>query len=121
MKYYIPTTSLNFNNILSTESLSPKAFYDKRGFGYSRWFTVEENCIEYVTLLYDAPHMFKRPISDIEDHPMLLEIDTDEIFNQLQRGYSIQIEPYISILGRLNLSFSVKKTERLPYHCRIVV
>jgi len=86
MKYYIPTTSLNFNNILSTESLSPKAFYDKRGFGYSRWFTVEENCIEYVTLLYDAPHMFKRPISDIEDHPMLLEIDTDEIFNQLAEG-----------------------------------
>ena len=86
MKYYIPTTSLNFNNILSTESLSPKAFYDKRGFGYSRWFTVEENCIEYATLLYDAPHMFKRPISDIEDHPMLLEIDTDEIFNQLAEG-----------------------------------
>lgn len=86
MKYYIPTTSLNFNNILSTESLSPKVFYDKRGFGYSRWFTVEENCIEHITLLYDAPHMFERPISDIEDHPMLLEIDTDEIFNQLAEG-----------------------------------
>lgn len=86
MKYYIPTTSLNFNNILSTESLSPKAFYDKRGFGYSRWFTVEENCIEHITLLYDAPHMFERPMSDIEDHPMLLEIDTDETFPQLAEG-----------------------------------
>ena len=86
MKYYIPTTSLNFNNILSTESLSPKAFYDKRGFGYSRWFTVEENCIEHITLLYDAPHMFARPMSDIEDHPMLLEIDTDETFPQLEEG-----------------------------------
>ncbi len=83
MKYYIPTSSLNFNNILSTESLSPKAFYDKRGFGYSRWFTVEENCIEHITLLYGTPHMFERPISDIEDHPMLLEIDTDETFPQL--------------------------------------
>lgn len=86
MKYYIPTTSLNFNNILSTESLSPKAFYDKRGFGYSRWFTVEENCIEHITLLYDAPHMFERPMSDIEDHPMLIEIDTDETFPQLTEG-----------------------------------
>lgn len=86
MKYYIPTTSLNFNNILSTESLSPKAFYDKRGFGYSRWFTVEENCIEHITLLYDAPHMFERPMSDIEDHPMLIEIDTDETFPQLIEG-----------------------------------
>lgn len=86
MKYYIPTTSLNFNNILSTESLSPKVFYDKRGFGYSRWFTVEENCIEHITLLYDAPHMFERPVSDIEDHSMLLEIDTDETFPQLAEG-----------------------------------
>lgn len=86
MKYYIPTSSLNFNNILSTESLSPKAFYDKRGFGYSRWFTVEENCIEHITLLYGTPHMFERPISDIEDHPMLLEIDTDETFPQLAEG-----------------------------------
>lgn len=83
MKYYIPTSSLNFNNILSTESLSPKAFYDKRGFGYSRWFTVEENCLEHITLLYGTPHMFERPMSDIEDHPMLLEIDTDETFPQL--------------------------------------
>lgn len=83
MKYYIPTSSLNFNNILSTESLSPKAFYDKRGFGYSRWFTVEENCIEHITLLYGTPHMFERPMSDIEDHPMLLEIDTDETYTQL--------------------------------------
>lgn len=86
MKYYIPTSSLNFNNILSTESLSPKVFYDKRGFGYSRWFTVEENNIEHITLLYDAPHMFERPMSDIEDHPMLLEIDTDETFNQFAEG-----------------------------------
>ena len=83
MKYYIPTSSLNFNNILSTESLSPKAFYDKRGFGYSRWFTVEENCIEHITLLYGTPHMFERPMSDIEDHPMLIEIETDETFPQL--------------------------------------
>lgn len=83
MKYYIPTSSLNFNNILSTESLSPKAFYNKRGFGYSRWFTVEENCIEHLTLLYGTPHMFERPMSDIEDHPMLIEIETDETFPQL--------------------------------------
>jgi len=83
MKYYIPTSSLNFNNILSTESLSPKSFYEKRGFGYSRWFSVEENCIDHLTLLYDAPHMFERPQSDIEDHPMLIEIDTDEKFPQV--------------------------------------
>ena len=86
MKYYIPTSSLNFNNILSTESLSPKSFYKIRGFGYSRWFSVEENSIEHLTLLYDKPHMFKRPQSDIEDHPMLIEIDVDDEFPKVADG-----------------------------------
>lgn len=86
MKYYIPTSSLNFNNILSTESLSPKSFYERRGFGYSRWFTVEENSIEHLTLLYDKPHMFERPQSDIEDHPMLIEIDVDDEFPKVADG-----------------------------------
>ncbi len=86
MKYYIPTSSLNFNNILSTESVSPKIFYGKRGFGYSRWFTIEENNIEHLSLLYDSPHMFERPKSDIEDHPMLIEIDIDEDFPKMTDG-----------------------------------
>lgn len=86
MKYYIPTSSLNFNNILSTESISPKSFYEKRGFGYSRWFTIEENNIEHLSLLYDAPHMFERPKSDYEDHPMLIEIDVDEDFPKMTNG-----------------------------------
>ena len=86
MKYYIPTSSLNFNNILSTESLSPKSFYERRGFGYSRWFSVEENSIEHLTLLYDKPHMFERPQSDIEDHPMLIEIDVDDEFPKIADG-----------------------------------
>lgn len=86
MKYYIPTSSLNFNNILSTESLSPKSFYERREFGYSRWFSVEENSIEHLTLLYDEPHMFERPQSDIEDHPMLIEIDVDDEFPKVADG-----------------------------------
>lgn len=86
MKYYIPTSSLNFNNILSTESLSPKSFYERRGFGYSRWFSVEENPVEHLTLLYDKPHMFERPQSDIEDHPMLIEIDVDGEFPKVADG-----------------------------------
>lgn len=82
-KYYIPTSSLNFNNILSTESISPKIFYDYRKFGYTRWFTVEENNIKEITLLYSTPHIFTCPDSDLEDHPMLIEINTDEEFKQI--------------------------------------
>lgn len=86
MKYYIPTSSLNFNNILSTESISPKCFYELRGFGYSRWFCVNENNFENVTLLYDTPYAFYRPKSDLEDHAMLVEIDTEDSFPKLKDG-----------------------------------
>lgn len=86
MKLYIPTTSLNFNNILSTESISPRAFYSQRGFGYSRWFTIPENEIEGAILLYESPYKIVRPISDMEDHPLWIEIDTNNDYPMLKSG-----------------------------------
>ena len=79
-KLYIPISSLNFNNILSSESISPKSFYERRGFGYRRWTAIPENENENVILLYEAPFSFERPISDVEDHPMMIEIITEEDF-----------------------------------------
>lgn len=75
---YIPTTTLNFNNILSSESVSPKAFYQNRLFGYSRWYSIPENPFENSIVLYDQPGSFKRPKSDYEDHPLLLEVILDD-------------------------------------------
>lgn len=86
MKYYIPTTTLNFNNILSSESISPKSFFAKRGFGYPRWISVQENDIDNAILLYDSPIEVLRPVSDEEDHPMLIEITSDETFRNLENG-----------------------------------
>lgn len=99
MKLYIPTTSLNFNNILSTESISPKGFYALRGFGYSRWFTIPENDMDGVILLYESPAAFVRPQSDMEDHPLLIELDTDEEFPIAMEGvryskHSIYVNPW---------------------------
>ena len=82
-KLYIPTSSLNFNNILSSESVSPKAFYTRRNFGYSRWTSIPENGMENVILLYEHPFRFTRPQSDVEDHPMLIEIVTEENYPAL--------------------------------------
>lgn len=98
-KLYIPTSTLNFNNILSSESISPKAFYSVRGFGYSRWQDVEENANENVTLLYEQPFSFTRPKSDLEDHPMLVEIITDKDFQMLDNGvlycdFTIYLSPW---------------------------
>jgi hypothetical protein len=76
--FYIPTTTLNFNNILSSESISPKAFYKNRLFGYSRWASIPENPFENSIVLYDQAVFFNRPKSDYEDHPLLLEVVLDE-------------------------------------------
>ena len=84
--YYIPTTSLNFGNILSTESISPKSFYEKRGFGSSRWFSIEENKFGTITLMYKEPFRIERPISDLEDYPMFIEFSSDEQFEPFCDG-----------------------------------
>lgn len=98
-KLYIPTSTLNFNNILSSESISPKAFYAMREFGYSRWQEVEENNQENVVLMYEEPFEFSRPASDVEDHPMLVEITTDKEYPSITNGLyysdeSIYLSPW---------------------------
>lgn len=65
--YYIPTSSLNFNNILSSESISPKTFYQARTFGYSRWASIPENPYDNSIVLYDQLCSFVRPKSDYEE------------------------------------------------------
>lgn len=99
MKLYIPTTSLNFNNILSTESISPKGFYASRGFGYSRWFSIPENDLAGAILLYESPAIHIRQKSDLEDHPLLIEIETDADFPVAKKGiryskHSIYLNPW---------------------------
>lgn len=80
-RFYIPTTSLNFNNILSSESISPKAFYKNRSFGYGRWGSIPENPLENSIVVYDFPFTFTRPTSEYEDHPLLIEVLLDEDFS----------------------------------------
>lgn len=75
---YIPTTTLNFNNILSSESISPKAFYERREFGYKRWTSIEENNSDNAIFLYDHLPIFERPDNGLEDHPLTVQVVLDE-------------------------------------------
>lgn len=135
-KLYIPTSSLNFNNILSSESISPKAFYALRGYGYARWQEVEQNNLDNVILLYSQPFSFVRPESDLEDHPMLLEVITDESFPMVSDGifccdHTIYLSPWHTRfiffspqdkLVALSLSDSSLETKMLAlYSQRLVV
>lgn len=113
MKYYIPTSSLNFNNILSTESISPASFYTSRNFGYSRWTLVAENPHQNMVLLYDTPGFFSRPVCDVEDHPLLIEIHTNKDYPRLKDGvYYSERTVYLNALtdGFIFFSESDKRT-----------
>ena len=78
LKLYIPTTSLNFNNILSSESISPLSFYVHRKFGYDRFYKVESNNLDNTIILYDKYPVFSIDDSKLENYPVVFEIDTQD-------------------------------------------
>ena len=75
-KLYIPTSTLNFNNIMSSESISPVAFYTNRRFGYKRFEKVEPNRLDNLLLLYDKYPIFEINDKELENYPLVIEIDT---------------------------------------------
>lgn len=78
LKLYIPTTSLNFNNILSSESISPSSFYVHRKFGYDRFYKVESNNLDNTIILYDKYPVFSIDDSKLENYPVVFEIDSQD-------------------------------------------
>ncbi len=77
MKLYIPTSSLNFNNIMSGESISPFVFYGQRNFGYKTFEKVELNSFNNSLLLYKVFPGFQIPKSELVNYPMVIEVDID--------------------------------------------
>ena len=75
-KLYIPTSTLNFNNIMSSESISPATFYINRRFGYKRFEKVEPNKLDNLLLLYDKYPIFEINDKELENYPLVIEIDT---------------------------------------------
>lgn len=112
MKLYIPTCTLNFNNILSSESISPFEFYAKRGFGNKRFYPVPANDKERVIILYSKYPRFEIEENDLENYPMVIEIETDdykkdEFFRKAKEHDGVEI---YCCYHTINLN---------PFHCRI--
>jgi len=78
-KLYIATSTLNFNNILATESISPEAFYGNRNFGYRRFTKVTPNPFSNSLIAYDKVPIFQITESDYDDYPLIIEISKDLI------------------------------------------
>ena len=87
MKYYIPTTSLNADNILSTESISPLSFYEKREFGYKTFEPINDTFPTFKECFVLFSQMPKYTIVDEvrESFPMIIEFD-DELNLPIQQA-----------------------------------
>ncbi len=111
MRLYIPTCTLNFNNILSSESISPLGFYARRGFGNKRFYPVCANDKEQAILSYSKYPRFKVEENDLENYPMVIEIESDDYkegFFEKAKEHD-GVETYLCY-HTINLN---------PFHCRI--
>ena len=110
MRLYIPTCTLNFNNILSSESISPIGLYAIRGFGNKRFYPVCANDKEKAILLYSKFPRFKVEGNDLENYPMVVEIESEDykegFFEKVKEHDGV--ETYLCY-HTINLN---------PFHCR---
>ena len=101
---YIPTCSQNFNNIMSSESISPAGFYERRNFGMKRFLRVEANNLNDRIALYQDIPEFNIPSTDEDNFPIYIRIDTscydEELFYEsgvegiYYSNQTIHITPY---------------------------
>ena len=77
MKLYIATTSLNFDAIVSTDSVSPASFYPQRNFGIPFIYEKASLCLRNSILLTDVFPIFNIGKSDVDHRPMVVEIAAD--------------------------------------------
>jgi hypothetical protein len=80
---YLPTSSLNFNNIFSTESISPASVYARRGFGYKRFEKVQPNPLDHALLLYGKVPVFEISDPERDNFPIVFAVEVPE--SQCQR------------------------------------
>lgn len=86
-KLFIPTSTLNFNNIMASESISPAIFYSVRGFGYKRFDKVEPNFLDKRIILYEKFPVFDIIDKELENFPLVIEIDTKTVCEDILHEY----------------------------------
>lgn len=86
-KLYIPTSTLNFNNIMASESISPAIFYSIRGFGYKRFDKVAPNNLDNRIILFDKYPFFYINDKELENYSLVIEIDTKTISEDIISEY----------------------------------
>lgn len=85
MKYYFPTSTLNFDAIYSSMSIMPPSFYREEAIWFSRYFKTGVDVSDDVVVLYSRPVNWEVIDEGSVDYPMLVEMDSS-IVEPLLRG-----------------------------------
>ena len=83
MKLYLATSSLNIDNILSTESVAPLSFYKARNYGYNSFYALELIPYTNIHILFSKIPHFEILDREHDNRPVILEIDVNEKCNPL--------------------------------------
>lgn len=83
MKLYIATSSLNIDNILSTESIAPLSFYKARNYGYTSFFEIDLIPFKNVLVLFSKIPYFEIQDREHDSRAVVIEIDINEHVNPL--------------------------------------
>jgi len=72
------TTSLNFGNIFSSESISPEIFYEKRGFGFDYYENPFSNIKDYIIFFEQFPLIELPKSKEIDIYKIVLEFNVSD-------------------------------------------
>lgn len=101
MKYYIPTSNINLDNILQSECILPPTHYSQRISGYNSFEQIEQLRSFSSIVLFDYPVHFTINDTGRYNFPILIEIEDEyqsNDFEKIQEGvyvcnHAIQITP----------------------------
>ena len=101
MKYYIPTSSLNLDNILQAECISPESFYTQRLSGYRNLEQLDQLRSFRQIILFSSPISFTINDPSRYNYPVLIEFEgtnQDQDFVSVEEGvylcnHTIQVTP----------------------------
>lgn len=101
MKYYIPTSNINLDNILQSECILPPTHYNQRLSGYKSFEQIEELRSFSSIVLFDYPIQFNIVDTGRYNFPILIEVEDEyqcQDFEKVQDGvyvcnHAIQITP----------------------------
>ena len=91
MKFYLPTSTLNFDAIYSSMCIMPPRYYCDEAIWFPRYFKTDVDLSDDAFVLYSSPIVWEITDFDSENYPMLIEVDSSILERQFpDSGHTVQ-------------------------------